>query len=406
MQLRETEAANSVASSDLSGLASLDRYLSVPLIFGLLAVGSYLIAWNRGIAFMHAVFALFVAVAILSAVGPVLMLRRSRVRFTIFREARVGDVVPVEASVHPEGWPSRRYLVELLAPFPFAPSRDLFLSTSGEGRTYSSRVELRRRGYPIGLLTLRREWTVEPIHVTVLPRIYPVTQFPFASSSARLQGEFERPSASLGQDLFREVRDYRSGDNPRHIHWRSTAHRGHLIVKQFETIATSETWIVLDLDRASHAGEGERHSFERAVEIAASIATYLVRSGMRCGVAGGLKKDGTFALWRPPAAGTAHLESMMYALAAVEANESADYADVLSAMAAHVRRGQQWILFNHGPRGIALPDALRGDSALWFRFDNATFDDPERLQGAPQLPVRLKDGFSIASDTAIGEIFR
>ena len=418
MQPREAETADSIASSEFAGLASLDRYLSVPLIFGLLAAGSYLIAWNRGIAFMHAVFALFVAVAILSAVGPALMLRRSRVRFTLFREARVGDVVPVEAVVHPEGWPSRRYLVELLAPFPFAPSRDLFLSTSGEGRTYSSRVELRRRGvfeirrvtarsgYPIGLLTLRREWTVEPIHVTVLPRVYPVTRFPFASSSARLQGEFERPSASLGQDLFREVRDYRSGDNPRHIHWRSTAHRGHLVVKQFETIATSETWIVLDLDRASHAGEGEHHSFERAVEIAATIATYLVRSGMRCGVAGGLKKDGTFALWRPPAAGTAHLDSLMYALAAVEADGSADYANVLSAMAPNFRRGQQWILFNHGPRGIALPDALRGDSALWFRFDKATFDDPERLQGAPQLTVRLKDGFSIAADTDIGAIFR
>jgi uncharacterized protein (DUF58 family) len=418
MQPRAAQDSDSVASSELAGLAALDRYLSVPLVFALLAAASFLIAWNRGIALMHAVFALFVAVALVSLVGPMLMLRPARVRFALPREGRVGDVVPVEILARAQRWPARRYLVRLLAPFPFAPSRDLFLSVVGDGRACFSRVELRRRGvfeirrltaasgYPIGLFTFRREWEVEPIHVTVLPRVHPVARFPVAGNSARLQGELERPSASVGQDLFREVRDYRSGDNPRHIHWRSTAHRGHLVVKQFETIATSETWIVLDLDRASHAGEGEYNSFERAVEIAASIATFLVRSGMRCGVAGGLLEDGTFALWRPPAAGTAHLDSLMYALAAVQADGSADYADVLSAMAVHVRRGQQWILFNHGPRNIAVPDALRGDSAFWFQFQSATFEDPEPPDGEAPPPGHVRDGMVIAANTDIAAIFR
>src|SRR6185437_3884778 len=146
-------------------------------------------------------------------------------------------------------------------------------------------------------LALGRRWPVEPVQVVVFPRVHPVARFDVGASSARLSGEVERPTPSLGQELFREVRDYRSGDNPRHIHWRSSAHHGRLIVKQFDAIATSETWIVLDLDSQVHAGTGERHSLEYAVELAATIASFLVRCGVRCGIAGGLREDGSFAVW-------------------------------------------------------------------------------------------------------------
>jgi uncharacterized protein (DUF58 family) len=413
------DRGESVASADLAGLAALDRYLSIPLVFGLLSTAAFLIAWNRGIALMHAVFALCIGIAVVSIAGAWWMLRPARVRFALPREASVGEAVTVTTSVDTHRPPRRRWLVELTAPFPFAPRTNVFLSSCGEGRVATMRFTAERRGvfalgdavarsaYPVGLFALRRRWAAEAVEITVFPRVLPVARFSVGAGSARLSGELERPSPSLGQEFFREVRDYRSGDNPRHIHWRSSAHHGRLIVRQFDAIATSETWIVLDLDPAVHAGAGARHTFEYAVELAATIASYLVRSGVRCGMAGGLRPDGTFALWRPPEAGSAHLQALMYALAGVRMEPSADYATVLSALAAEGRRGQQWVLFNHEARAIRVPPELRGDGGVRFQFDTPSFEDPARLASeAPRPPGRLRDGFLIAADTDLAAVFR
>ena len=418
MARREADSAGSVASAELKGLASIDRYLSVPLIFGLLATASFLIAWNRGIALMYALFAVLVGATLLSILGPRWMLRPATVRFSLPRQASVGDAATIGVSVLSQVRPRRRHLVQLAAPFPFAPEKHVFLSTCGPNITRSSHVTFKRRGvfeiretrarsaYPIGLVALNRVWNVEPAHITVFPRVHPVVSFPLPASSARLSGEVERPAPSVGQELFREVRDYRSGDNPRHIHWRSSARQGRLIVKQFEAIATSETWIVLDLKPESHAGKGEHHSFERAVELAATIAAYLIRSGLRCGVVGGLRDDGSFALWMPPNAGGAHREALMYALAKVEANCPGDYSAVLAAMAMHHRRGQQWILFDHARGKAATPYFLRGEAPFWFRFETESFVHPGFSEPQPQAPRRLSDGYAIAFDTDLGALFR
>jgi uncharacterized protein (DUF58 family) len=45
------------------------------------------------------------------------------------------------------------------------------------------------------------------------------------------------------------VRDFRPGDSPAHIHWRSSARRGSLVVREFERPLAPAATIVLDLDR-------------------------------------------------------------------------------------------------------------------------------------------------------------
>ncbi len=416
MSTPETPAPS--LASDLPSLAALDRYLSLPLVLALLVAATFLIAWNRGIALMYALFAVLVGVAVLSVTGPRWMLRRATVRFGLPREASVGEVASIGVSVLAKALPWRRHLIQLVSPLPFAPGKHLFLSACGGGISHSHRVRFERRGvfeirelrarsaYPIGLMALERSWEVEPAYVTVFPRVHPVERFALTAGSARLSGEVERPAPSVGQELFREVREYRSGDNPRHIHWRSSAHHGRLIVKQFEAIATSETWIVLDLHPGSHAGEGNDHSFERVVEIAATIASYLLRSGLRCGVAGGLREDGTFALWVPPGAGSSQLATVMFALAKVEADCPSDYFATLAAMAMHHRSGQLWVLFDHGSQRASTPSFLRGDTPLWFHFRMETFGEPPSPEAKLEPPAKVGDGYTIARDSDLAALFR
>ncbi|MDQ1386457.1 MAG: hypothetical protein QOG65_3836 [Actinomycetota bacterium] len=74
---------------------------------------------------------------------------------------------------------------------------------------------------------------------------------------------------------FMTLREYAPGDDLRHVHWRSTARRGHLMMRQNETRRRAPVLLMLDVRPATH----DRASFERAVEAVASIATALDRAG-------------------------------------------------------------------------------------------------------------------------------
>lgn len=74
---------------------------------------------------------------------------------------------------------------------------------------------------------------------------------------------------------FMTLREYAPGDDLRHVHWRSTARRGHLMMRQNETRRRAPVLLMLDVRPAAH----DRASFERAVEALASIATALDRAG-------------------------------------------------------------------------------------------------------------------------------
>ena len=71
------------------------------------------------------------------------------------------------------------------------------------------------------------------------------------------------------------LREYAPGDDLRHVHWRSTARRGHLMMRQNETRRRAPVLLMLDVRPATH----DRASFERGVEAVASIATALDRAG-------------------------------------------------------------------------------------------------------------------------------
>jgi uncharacterized protein (DUF58 family) len=79
------------------------------------------------------------------------------------------------------------------------------------------------------------------------------------------------------------VRPYESGDSFNRIHWRSTARTGDLMVKLFELDPASDVWVILDLHRDVHTGEGDDSSEEYGVRIAASVARYFLTANRSVG---------------------------------------------------------------------------------------------------------------------------
>jgi uncharacterized protein (DUF58 family) len=73
------------------------------------------------------------------------------------------------------------------------------------------------------------------------------------------------------------VREYERGESLRRVHWRSTARRGQLMVKELEDAPRDEIAVLLDADRSAVVGE----SFDVQVRAAGSILESYVRRGRR-----------------------------------------------------------------------------------------------------------------------------
>lgn len=129
------------------------------------------------------------------------------------------------------------------------------------------------RGDPIGILRRELRWPdVQRIHV------HPVT-VRLPSTSAGLIRDLEgTPSSTLvDADLsFHAVREYVVGDSQRHVHWKSTAKTGRLMVRQYEESRHARIAVILDLDAESYDSDDE---FENTVSAAASLALQGVRDG-------------------------------------------------------------------------------------------------------------------------------
>lgn len=188
---------------------------------------------------------------------------------------------------------------------------------AGEARgTHATQRFVRRGVYPLEVLTLatefpfglfRKERDVPlPGELVVWPRTdRPV---PEGALGAGRDPSFHAvsPMAAAGpRGEFRSLREYRSGDDARDIHWRTSARLREPVVREYERDAGEAVWVVLD---TAHP-PGDRA--EAAVEVAASLCARAARAGRTFALAAGPHTV-------EPGMGEAHLERALDALARVD----------------------------------------------------------------------------------------
>ena len=195
------------------------------------------------------------------------------------------------------------------------------VSNLGPRKSYSWRITTicRQRGRyqlgplristsdPFGLFPMERDLSATT-NVIIYPLTFDIQQFALpigllpGGDALRRRTHYVTTNAS-------GVRDYAPGDSFSRIHWRSSARRDRLIVKEFELDPLADIWIVPDMSVYEHVAPKEvlerlrqqenlppwmqRDSFtlpgtteEYTVSIAASLAQYFLRRDRAVGMLG------------------------------------------------------------------------------------------------------------------------
>lgn len=167
------------------------------------------------------------------------------------------------------------------------------------GRHELPKIRIMTR-FPFGLF-LKASRPVLGQEVLVYPEVRPLTP----EDLRGLEGDGTEPQRQVGQGTeLHNLRDYRWGDDPRLIHWKSSAKAETPVVRELEAEAALAVRLVLEPAQ----GPTEPEGVEAALSWAASVAAHLIGEGGEVELAG----PGVYV---PLGRGPVHLRRILETLA-------------------------------------------------------------------------------------------
>ena len=153
---------------------------------------------------------------------------------------------------------------------------------AGDSSQASYAGRLTRRGrYRFGPLRLVSRFPLGLVrHSRIVPDTSTLIVHPKLGKLTRNWAHIARENASGGQRMqrrgflegeFHGLRDWRPGDSRRWIHWRTSARRGSLVVRQFEQRRSEDLAILLDLWQPPDPSDQQRQNVESAISFAATV---------------------------------------------------------------------------------------------------------------------------------------
>ncbi len=214
---------------------------------------------------------------------------------------------------------------------------------AGQHTTASYKICLMQRGtyrfgpidlssrFPLGLV--ERGLTFEqPGKILVYPRIGRLSAAWKRKRSIAAE-LFQRPDSQRGvfYDEFHGIREFRHGDNPRAIHWRTSARHNELMVREFDRSCGQDLMVLLDLWRPEQPASTDLERVELAISFAATICVEHMRQtlGARLFVA---VSGADWNCWEGQT-GSSRTESLMEILALVEAGCNPDVKRLIGHLA-------------------------------------------------------------------------
>lgn len=222
----------------------------------------------------------------------------------------------------------------------------------GQERTGRYQLQLQPRGrhvcgpirlmtrFPLGLV--ERSYVMScPGELLVYPRIGRLTpQWHREQANADELVQQPRTRAGAFEDEFHRLREYRFGDSPKAIHWRTSARRNQLMVRENHQMRDLDLAIIVDLWLPDNPTPADRARVELALSFAATVSVEHCQqsreSKIFIGLAGQTSRDWTGA------AGPQNLPRILDEFALAEGSPLNELQPVIAAClqmrSAHVNR--------------------------------------------------------------------
>jgi uncharacterized protein (DUF58 family) len=241
---------------------------------------------------------------------------------------------------------------------------------------------------PFGLA--RREVSLDaPGALLVLPRLVHIEGLFSESGSRANEGKRLLLRRPAGFDVH-SVREYERGESLRKVHWRSTAHRGQLMVKELEDAPRDEVAVVLDASARAVAGTPPDSTFDLQVRAAGSVLrAHALRGRRTVLVVTSQERElrrlgGDGGAWR----------TVLEALAAAEPDGTTPVASVLAGEASVAAQALDLVVVTAelapelADRLLRRATARRGTSLVLV--DRASFLDGRGGAGVARDPLVLR----------------
>lgn len=242
----------------------------------------FLVGSNIQSGWLYVLGASIAGVVISGLFIPVAVVRKIEVNRHVPQVGRVGDSIDVALElVNPTGSTKTGITGQdkFLFQTPFVVERIAPHSST----TVPYQLRLLRRGvykegvvriasaFPFGVGRVKREANVSS-DLIVHPPWTALSGFPLLeAASSPNEPIHDRRRKGSGLEFF-GIREHRAGDSLRHVHWKSTARTGRLLVREYEEQPSSRlgVWI----DSGPTVGDEPHTAFEDAVSCAASLVLY------------------------------------------------------------------------------------------------------------------------------------
>ncbi len=252
-------------------------------------------AINTGNNLLYLLLGMMLALIILSGVLSENVLQKLRTHRRLPERIFAGQPALVELTLHNDKARSSSFSIQVL-------DRIIDIDAKDRPAAYFMRVEpgkqaigqyrfaFPRRGrwkiegfevatrFPFDLFRKSRDFD-DPQEIVVFPS--PLDPPPITGIAARPQGDVRRHKVGHGGD-FHGLRDWRQGDDARDVHWKSTAKRGVLLIREFEEEESRSITLCFNNQWNPAAGQdldAYRTKLEESVSICAGLAQQLLSRG-------------------------------------------------------------------------------------------------------------------------------
>ncbi len=265
------------------------RVTRVGGIYILLVVAMAFAAVNTGANLLYLVFAMLLAMLLVSGFLSESGLRKLTVTVIPPPPSEAGSVLAVPVTIENRKRFSVSYALRI------EPRKQAGLEIVSGGyapkvgarRTAEARVRVRytRRGrhvlehvristgFPFGFVR-HAWWHRTKVSCLVLPRIGRLHRLPRPSPAGPLSHATHARGA--GEDEFHALREYRAGDNPRRIHWRSSARMARLLVREYRA---ERRGVAVVLVAGAVAPAAEPSALDTLADLAATVVHGLHHGG-------------------------------------------------------------------------------------------------------------------------------